>query len=322
MRFLPTIEQNAFAEAIDDVAGAQGDVAIAQAAARGDSAPWREAWAQLGEMGVIGLRVADDEGGIGAEASDLAVVFERLGYHGLPGPYIESVALLPHLVDGTTRSAIATGEVIATASVVGVVPAALDAAESTHCYLVADGRIHLATPGESLGSISPVRRLARLDPTDAGRPLDATSLDAALDETTLAASAVLIGAGERLLEEAVSYAAVREQFGHPIGEFQALKHALADVRVGLSFARPLVWSAALATQAGAPTRARDVSVAKVAAGAAADRAARAALQVHGAIGYTEEHHLGLWITQVQALRSAWGTADVHRARIARALRAE
>ncbi|MGW1526465.1 acyl-CoA dehydrogenase family protein [Streptomyces sp. NPDC001588] len=97
------------------------------------------------------------------------------------------------------------------------------------------------------------------------------------------------------------------QFGVPIGAFQAVKHRLADTKIALEFARPLVFGAAL-TMAPA-----DVAAAKVAAGEAAYAAARTALQLHGAIGYTAEYDLSLWLTKARALRTAWGTPAECRA---------
>ena len=85
--------------------------------------------------------------------------------------------------------------------------------------------------------------------------------------------------------------------------------------IGLEFARPLLDAAALALEAGSGTVARDVSAAKVACADAAYRAARAALQVHGAIGYTAEHDLSLWLGKVRALVPAWGSQAEHRARV-------
>ena len=111
------------------------------------------------------------------------------------------------------------------------------------------------------------------------------------------------------------------QFGRPIGSFQAVKHRLADVAIALEFARPLVAGAAAALTGNRATAARDTSAAKVAATDAARLAARAALQVHGAIGYTQELDLHLWLTKVQALANAWGTQAGHRTRILAALTA-
>ena len=126
----------------------------------------------------------------------------------------------------------------------------------------------------------------------------------------LACAAQLLGLGRALLEMSVAYAKQRVQFGQPIGRYQAIKHKLADAYIALEFARPLLYHAA---------QPRDISAAKVACGDAAYLAARTALQVHGAIGYTEECDLGLYFTKVRALLGAWGTAAEHRARIMAAL---
>ncbi|CQA00540.1 acyl-CoA dehydrogenase FadE [Mycobacteroides abscessus subsp. abscessus] len=135
----------------------------------------------------------------------------------------------------------------------------------------------------------------------------------------LAISAQLIGAGQALLDRAVAYAKQRSQFGRPIGSYQAVKHKLADVHIALELARPLVYGAALSLADESPTAARDASAAKVAAAKAAYLAARSALQTHGAIGFTAEYDLSLWILKVRALTSAWGTSEWHRARVLEAL---
>ena len=116
----------------------------------------------------------------------------------------------------------------------------------------------------------------------------------------------------------MEYVKQRKQYGRTIGSYQAIKHALADVRIALDFARPLVLGAALADE----DRSRAVSAAKVAAGDAAYLASRVALQVHGAIGYTAEFDLGLWINRVRALVGAWGGSAYHRGRIADSLAQE
>ncbi|WP_449065632.1 acyl-CoA dehydrogenase family protein, partial [Planomonospora algeriensis] len=141
--------------------------------------------------------------------------------------------------------------------------------------------------------------------------------EAARDLGTLACAAQLAGLGRRLLEATVQYAVVRRQFGRPIGAFQAVKHRLADVLVDLEHVRPLVHGAALAY--GSADFPRDVSAAKAAASDAAYTAARTALQVHGAIGYTDEYDLGLWIRRARALHTAWGSPAAHRARVVAAL---
>ena len=116
---------------------------------------------------------------------------------------------------------------------------------------------------------------------------------------------------------AVAYTAERQQFGRPIGSFQAVKHLLADVQVRLTFARPVVYYAAYAIAHGLPDRSVRVSHAKIAAGEAALLGARRALQVHGAIGYTWEYDLQIWMKRVWADEACWGTSAWHRTRMAK-----
>ena len=314
MKFVLTEEQQALAEAVDEVIESAGGTKPARTWAAGDLTAGRALWAQLAELGLLGLCVAEADGGMGGTAVDLVVAFERLGYHAVPGPYIESAALLPDLVGTDVRRGIVDGLLVATAAVPGIVPYALDAAASSHAFIVGADFLAHATFGPGIASIDRTRTLHELAPAGEPAALDPAAVALAVDRATLACSAVLLGAGERLLAEAVAYAKIREQFGRAIGEYQALKHQLADVRIALTFARPLINGAALAL--GGTDSARSVSAAKVAAGDAANLAARVALQVHGAIGYTEEHDLGLWITRVRALTGSWGTPRHHRDRIA------
>jgi alkylation response protein AidB-like acyl-CoA dehydrogenase len=130
-----------------------------------------------------------------------------------------------------------------------------------------------------------------------------------------AAGAVLVGVADRLVTMAAEYAKDRSQFGRAIGSFQAVKHHLANAFVRLEFARPVVYRAAWSLDEGEPTAGRDASMAKAIASDAASLAARVALQVHGAIGYTWEHDLHLWMKRAWSLGSSWGDAGWHRARV-------
>jgi alkylation response protein AidB-like acyl-CoA dehydrogenase len=121
---------------------------------------------------------------------------------------------------------------------------------------------------------------------------------------------------------AADYARERHQFGRPIGSFQAVKHLLADARVGLEFARPPTYRAADSVARRLPGRSAHAAMAKALASDAAERAARAALQVHGAIGYTWECDLHLWMKRAWVLSSAWGDARTQRARVLRAALAD
>jgi alkylation response protein AidB-like acyl-CoA dehydrogenase len=295
MRFQLTPEQEDFAQTLDKLLAGADTAAAARAWAVGDFGAGLEIWRRLADLGVIALLVPESEDGMGATPVELAVAFEALGRHAAPGPWVESVAYLPSV-----------GSMVSVA-VPPHTPYALDADVAEATYVLANDGLHLASVGEPARSIDPTRRLFAVT---AGEPAGVEASGAAFDLAVLATSAQLLGCGERLLADTVDYAKQRRQFGREIGSYQAIKHALADVRIALDFARPLVLGAAVTGPS-----ARDASAAKVAAGDAAYRASRVALQVHGAIGYTLEHDLSLWITKVRALVGAWGTPAFHRARI-------
>ncbi|GAA0277462.1 acyl-CoA dehydrogenase family protein [Cryptosporangium japonicum] len=311
MRFALTEEQLSFGAAIDALLGPADVAGACRGWAAGETADGLRLWGRLAELGVPGLRVPEEFGGTGSTPLDLAVVCERLGYHGVPGPYLESVALAPALpIDAAVLTELAKGTARVSVAAPPHSPFAVDADAATHRYLLTGRTLASARVERSLTSIDPTRRLALLAPVEVVGVAGAH----VLDEVVLAAAAWLVGAGQRLLDETVGHVTARRQFGRPIGEFQAVKHALADVRVGLDFARPLVRGAAHALGSGAAGT-RDVPAAKVLAGQAAYRAARTALQLHGAIGYTRELDLSRWILRVRALIGAWGTPAHHRARV-------
>jgi alkylation response protein AidB-like acyl-CoA dehydrogenase len=136
------------------------------------------------------------------------------------------------------------------------------------------------------------------------------------DVGALATSAYLVGVARAMVDQAVTYAGTREQFGRVIGSFQAVKHRLADAHIGVEFARPVVQAAAWAMDNDVDTAMRDVSHAKLRANRAASVAAKAALQVHGAIGYTEECDLVIWLRRTWSMTTSFGTDSAHRERIA------
>jgi alkylation response protein AidB-like acyl-CoA dehydrogenase len=119
-----------------------------------------------------------------------------------------------------------------------------------------------------------------------------------------------------MLDLTVGYVKQREQYGVPVGSFQAVKHALANALVAVEFARPLTLAAAWYQAAGLEAAAAHVSAAKAAASDAARLVARTAIQCHGAIGYTTEYELHLYAKRAWALIPAWGGPDWHRDRLA------
>lgn len=285
MRFTLSTEQRELAASVHALLTDANVPAVIRAWATGDHAPGLEIFAKLTKVGASEL--AD-------YPVELAVVFEELGRHAVPGPLIESYAVAPRL--GVTDE-------LATVAAPPHLRYALDADVATP-YVIADGTVCRAVIVDHLTSVDPARRLFVVA---AGEPVGPAG--DVLDLGVLCQAAQLVGLGRGLLEQAAAYVTQRRQFGRAVGEFQAVKHHLADVLVALELARPLVHAAAVT---GAE---RDVSAARVAAADAAYLAARAALQVHGAIGYTQEHDLSLWLLKVRALRSAWGTQTYHRRRV-------
>jgi alkylation response protein AidB-like acyl-CoA dehydrogenase len=319
MRFALTEEQQGFADVLDDLLAGADTPRIVRGWAQGDHAAGLKLWQRLAETGVTGLVVPEEQGGLGGDSVDLVVAFEALGHHAVPGPWVETAAFATTLLRDSDQDelvgGIVSGETLATAAVPDVGRHALDADVADRCLVLEGTTVYDGTPGDLRRSVDPARRLFTVVRGSRLLEVEAVTSARALDTAALACGAQLLGAGERLLAESVGYAKARRQFGRAIGEYQALKHALADVRVGLDFARPLLYVAALTLRDGSADASRDVSAAKVATATAAYRAARTALQVHGAIGYTAEHDLGLWITKVRALVTAWGTPAEHRARV-------
>ena len=288
MRFELSEDQRDFAAALEGLLASVDTVGAARAWADGDHDPGLKLWARLAELGVTTLATE-------ATPVEVCLAFEALGRHAVPGPWVESAAYLPVALGREVEG-------VATVAVPPHVPLALDADVADEVYV---GITLVTDIGPVRCSVDRTRRLFEIT----GDPV---GWDAAFDAAVLAVSAQLLGAGERVLADSVAYVKQRKQFGREIGSYQAIKHALADVRIALDFARPVVFAAALGEISP--------SAAKVAAGDAAYLASRTGLQVHGAIGYTAELDLSLWLTKIRALVSAWGTPAVHRARILDGLR--
>lgn len=293
-------------------------------------------WAQLAELGVPGLLVPQKYGGLGLDEIDGVLLLEEMGRAALAEPVVGTSAvgapLLAVLPADEPAEAwlpkVASGA--ATLAVGHPVNPFVSDAHVADLLLLCDGdAIHAVAPEEveltAQPANDPSRRLFSVAWTPreqtrvAGGAEGAELQGAALDRGALACAAQLLGVGQRLVELAVEYAKQRTQFGKPIGSFQAVKHQLADAQVRLEYARPVVHRAAHSVARGVRTRSADASMAKAAAGEAAVGAAKAALQVHGAIGYTWEQDLHLWMRRAWSLELAWGSSAWHRRRVAAAL---
>ncbi|MEV6162238.1 acyl-CoA dehydrogenase family protein [Streptomyces sp. NPDC052052] len=325
MRFLLDAEQREFARTLDALLTAGDIPAAVRSWSAGDHGPGRAVWARLAEAGVFALAVPEQHGGFGVMPLELTVAFTELGRHAVPGPLVETVAaaaLLDRLGDDHQAAArlpgIASGKTVASLCLTALGPYALDA-DAADAVFVVDGDTLRAAgePGPVQPSADPGRRLSRPSAGTvlAQGPSVAAAAAYAADVAALATAAQALGVGRALLARTVEYVKQRTQFGVAIGSFQAVKHRLADTLVALEFAEPLVHGAALALAADDEDAGRDIAAAKVTAGEAAHLAARTALQLHGAIGYTDELDLSLWIRKARPLRDAWGTPAACRARV-------
>jgi alkylation response protein AidB-like acyl-CoA dehydrogenase len=330
MDFTIAPEHQQFAAALHDMLAATDGTAAARSWANGDHGPGLKIWRSLADAGATALTVPASHGGLDAHPAALVLACEEIGHHAIPGPVVESLAVAPRLLlTGTgpeisnLLAQLAAGDLIASVAAPPVVPYAADT-DVAGLVLLAEpilGRISIGRPVRTRRSVDAARTVAEVavDRTIADGAAAAAPAARALDFGALATAAQLLGAGRAVLEASARHARDRAQFGRPIGSFQAVKHQLADVLIGLEFARPLLLAAAVALAGDSPTVSRDVSAARVACADAAYRAARVGLQVHGAIGYTAEHDVSVWLTKIEALRRAWGSQPWHRARVLAAL---
>ncbi|GAA4073054.1 acyl-CoA dehydrogenase family protein [Actinomadura miaoliensis] len=320
MKFVLDAEQRLFGETLHKLLAEADTPSAIRAWGAGDAAPGRALWRSVAETGVFALAVPEAYDGAGVLPVELVTAAYELGRHAVPGPFVETLAaavLIDGLGDGEPAARwlprVAAGEAMISLAR----PYALDADVADLVVTVADDAPpRTARPAARRPGIDPARRLFEVVPdAPLGSGTDATAR--AVDLATLLCASQQLGVGRALLDVSVEYARTRRQFGRAIGEFQAVKHHLADALVGLEFARPLVHGAALSY--GTEDFPRDVSAAKAAAAEASYATAKIALQVHGAIGYTDEYAPSLWIRKARALYSAWGAPADHRARVMRSL---
>ncbi|MBU8542433.1 MULTISPECIES: acyl-CoA dehydrogenase family protein [Roseomonadaceae] len=299
-----------------------------------DPAVWRE----MGEMGWIGLRVAEDAGGIGLGMAEYVALAEEMGRELVPEPLVQGIlaaALLEGCGDAAGLAALLEGKALP-----------LTAWQETPDTLVAPGsaqapRLFLPMAAGASGFLLPVRKdggmalhaaegtpeivetqdgghYGTLRPEQGARlgTLPAGLLDRALDEAALATAAMLLGVMEGAFAMTLDYLRTRQQFGKPIGSFQALQHRAVDLKIQIALTRASVEAAAATLDAGATEDARRAAVsrAKHRAAEAALLVTREAVQMHGAIGYTDEYDVGLYLRKAMVLAHQFGSPSLHRRR--------
>lgn len=330
MRFHLSAEQVAIQDAVRGTLrecwGMEQLHAFADGAVDFDPASWQALMA----LGIGGLALPESEGGAGLGLLDAALVCEVAGEAAAPGPLIGQILAaiaVANCANPATREllgGIASGDT--------VVALALDSdlvqcARTAQLFLADDGAggMQMVEAGDGV-DIEP------LDATDRSRPVSRVKFGTAAahplfpagdpmvqrirDAALILIAADSLGGAQHCTDVSVEYAKTREQFGQPIGRFQALKHQLAHMALDVEPARAQVWYAAYAWDAGLPDATRAAAMAKAHLCEVYTRTTRAAIAAHGGIGYTWEYGLNYWFRRSVHNRAWLGSPAVHRARAA------
>lgn len=282
---------------------------------------------RLASLGIFGITMPERLGGIGGDELDLVLVLEEFGRAAVPDALAEQVAVaVPLLVaaggdlaeewlprvaagDATIAAALECRPYVCDADVAGLL-----LVESGGKVVGIEQNAATLTPQPS---VDRARRLFSVA-AEPGVPLDVDrgALELAGERAAFCTAAVLLGLSERMLDMTVTYAKERQQFGRPIGSFQAVKHRLADSLALIELARPVVYAAAWSLARSQLDSEASVALAKLFANRAADCAARQSLQIHAGMGFAAEHDLHLWLKRAKALELASGGSFAQLDRLA------
>src|SRR5829696_9103666 len=316
----------------------------------GDHTPFERLFV---DEGWAGVGFDEGVGGQGGGMLELALTARELGRAAVPSAgWLQSAVVVPALVGelDVLRAALESGEVTALAVRADRIPAATSVQTSGErlsgripCVLGAARAQRLLVPvhhvdATSLWLVDSAAGGVGVNPRpllDRSRDVADISLDdaparrldidatAALDEIATRAAVLVaadaLGASERMLQLAVDYSKQRQQFGQPIGSFQAVKHAAAQMLVTVESSMSVVFYAAQSAEEGLPARATHAAVAKAQVTGHAAELADSALTLHGAVGYTWEHDLHLFYKRAKLDRVLFGTPTAWNQRIADAL---
>ena len=266
---------------------------------------------------------------------DLCLFLEETGAVCAPGPFFATTALYAPLaaavgapgagdgMTGTVAMAGAAGEWVANGEPVKTFVIDADLVDSV-AFVVAGPRgpaIGVTAAADlSLRDVEALDRSRRFfevavpDELDTA-PIDAAALDGMLQRAWIALAAEMLGTARWLFNRALDYAKQREQFGRPIGSFQALQHKLANMALARERAEAAVYYAAMAYDSNDADKEKAAHVAKAQACEAAHLCAKDAIQIHGGIGFTWEHDLHFWMRRAFTSEYLLGTADWHHDRL-------
>ncbi|OBK51262.1 acyl-CoA dehydrogenase [Mycobacterium kubicae] len=302
-------------------------------------------WQAAADQGLQGVHLAESVGGQGFGILELAVVLAEFGYGAVPGPFvpsaIASALIAAHDPDAKVLADLASGAAIAAYALdstltatrhgdalvirgeVRAVPAAAQASVLVLPVAIDSGEEWVLLPAEEL-EIEPVRSLDPLRPVAHVR-VNAVEIgdDAVLSNLSMATahalmttllSAEAVGVARWATDTATEYAKIREQFGRPIGQFQAIKHKCAEMVADTERATAAVWDAARAIDEASGFEFA-AAVAATLAPAAAQRCAQDCIQVHGGIGFTWEHDTNVYYRRALMLAASFGRSSEYPQRV-------
>jgi len=279
-------------------------------------------WTEVSELGWPGIAISEEYGGQGLGMVELVVLCEELGFACAPLPLLsnaaaglaieaagsdeQKAAYLPGIASGEGRVAVGDSSIVLDGE--GAEAIVVFGDEGPKIVTAADAEL------ETLDLIDSTRRYSRLVSGD-GEALPGDA-GVASDRMIVAVAAELVGLGQRAMEMAVEYAKDREQFERPIGAYQGVSHACAQMLYDVEEARSLTYSAAWAADAEPESLPMAAAMAKARASEAAWSVCKASIQVHGGIGFTWEHDLHFLLKRSRADAQLFGTAPQHKERVA------
>jgi alkylation response protein AidB-like acyl-CoA dehydrogenase len=294
--------------------------------AESDSPYDDDLWKQMCELGWPGIAISEEYGGLGLGVVELVILQEELGYALAPSPFIANAyagALIQQAGSDEQRSrwlpGIASGEARGAAELDADPDPIVGAAGGASILVLAEGDgARLVEPEaatlERLDLIDTTRAYFRVT-ADGGESLPG-EIAPAVDTGTVALAAELVGVAQRALDMALDYAKEREQFGRPIGAYQAVSHRLAGMLWAVEEARSLTYYAAWAADAEPESLPLAASMAKARASDAANSVTHDAIQTFGGIGFTWEHDIHFFLKRARVSSRLMGTARRHRERVA------
>ena len=330
MDLLPTQEQQQIVDTAKHFLNKEFPVGAAVQGADADLRFGRSHLAQIAGLGWLGIGLAEEHGGVGYALPEEALLFVELGCNLMPPSLLGAVLgarlaaasgadeILAGILDGDTVVAVAAAR--PGASLGATVSGEFLAYEvdDADLLLLADDSGAVLLP---VASLEDVEATACIDPllgagicrvenatpqarVDAGR-------DNLFERGSLLTSALMLGIAEATMDRSVAYAKEREQYGKPIGSFQAIKHYCAEMAIRCESVRAMLYHASITLDSADPAGHFDTHTVKALAGDASQMNANTAVQIHGGMGYTEEMDIHLFVKRAQVLATLFGGERHH-----------